>query len=102
MHHYRFWVQSRAVSQPVRNRETHEVTDNWPNIVRIRAGFGQPDVLVSTHSIDSCGWPGACTLTWFPVVGCFLHDIGVTGFRFRRAVCQEAVRLGRVVFRHGS
>ena len=33
-----------------------------------------------------------------PVVPCFLRHIGAAGFRVKRAVGQEAVRLGRFVF----
>jgi hypothetical protein len=44
-----------------------------------------------------------CTLTSSPGVRCFLRHIGAPGFRVGWALCQEAVRLGWVVFRttHG-
>jgi hypothetical protein len=49
------------------------------------------------------GW-AQCTLTGSPGVWCFLRHIGAAGFRVGCALCQEAVRLGWVVFRrtHGS
>jgi hypothetical protein len=45
-----------------------------------------------------------CTLTRSPGVRCFLWHIGAAGFLVGWALCQEAVRLGWVVFRrtHGS
>uniref|UniRef100_A0A673Z9C5 Nucleoporin 210 n=1 Tax=Salmo trutta TaxID=8032 RepID=A0A673Z9C5_SALTR len=57
------------------DREIHEAAHDWPCIVRVRGGFG-----VSRR------------------------HIGASGFRVKRAVCQDAVRLGRIVFRrtHGS
>ena len=43
-------------------------------------------------------------LTRSPAVRYFLQHIGAAGFRVKRAVCQETVRIGRVVFwrTHGS
>ncbi|XP_045555790.1 uncharacterized protein isoform X6 [Salmo salar] len=45
-----------------------------------------------------------CTLARSPGVRCFLQHIGAAGFRVKRALCQEAVRIGWVVFQttHGS
>jgi hypothetical protein len=45
-----------------------------------------------------------CILTRSPGVRCFLRHIGAAGFRVGSALCQEAVRLGWVVFwrTHGS
>uniref|UniRef100_A0AAZ3RL04 t-SNARE coiled-coil homology domain-containing protein n=1 Tax=Oncorhynchus tshawytscha TaxID=74940 RepID=A0AAZ3RL04_ONCTS len=45
-----------------------------------------------------------CMLTRSPGVWCFLRHIGAAGFRVKWALCQEALRLGWVVFRrrHGS
>jgi hypothetical protein len=45
-----------------------------------------------------------CTLTSLPGVQCFLRHIGVAGLQVGCAFCEEAVRLGWVVFRrmHGS
>ena len=68
------------------------------------------NVLVPSHSSNSCGEPGACTLTRSPGVSSgtlvrrFLRHIGTAGFWVKQAVCQEAVRLGRVVLQrtHGS
>ena len=66
-------------------------------------GFAGRDVLVPSRSSDSCGGLGACTLAWVPVVQCFLWHIGVPGFHAQQTVCQEAVRLGRVLDPwHGS
>ena len=66
-------------------------------------GLAGQDVLVPSRSSNSCGGTAACTLTWSPVVQCFLQHISAAGFRVKQAVCQEAVRLGGVMFRgmHG-
>ena len=91
------------------NWDTHEAVHNWPSVVLVRGGFGYRDVLVPLCSRDSCGGPGAGTLTWSQVGRCFLRHIGASGigasgFRVKRAVCQEAVWPGGVVFHrmHGS
>ena len=66
-------------------------------------GFGPAGMSLSHRALASpCGGPGACKLTF--ATSCFLRHIGVAGFWVKRAVYQEAVRLGRVVFRatHGS
>ena len=60
-------------------------------------GLPNRDVLVPSRSSDSCGEPGACTLTWSAGVQRFLRHIGAPGFRVKHALCQEAVRLGGVV-----
>jgi hypothetical protein len=59
---------------------------------------------VPSRSSDSCGGPGAMHADTVSSVQCFLQHIGVAGFWVKRALCQEAVRLGWVVFRrtHGS
>jgi hypothetical protein len=83
------------------DRETHETAHYWPHVVR--GGFGQlgcpyPITLRSSNSL----WrPGACTLTSGRQLYGVSSDTGAAGFRVKRAVCQEAVR---VVFQrtHGS
>jgi hypothetical protein len=69
--------------------ETRYYTRVWP------AGR---NVLVLSHSSDSCDGPDACTLTRSPGAWRFLRHIGATGFRVKGAVCQEAVWLGRSCF----
>ena len=56
-------------------------------------GLASRDVLVSSHTSDSCGEPGAVHADMV------LWHIGVSRFRVKLALCQEAVRLGWVVFR---
>ena len=63
-----------------------------PALSGLREVLAGQDVLVPSRS---CGGLGACTLP----VQRFLRHIGAAGFRVKRAVCQEAMWLGRVVFR---
>ncbi|CAB1311888.1 unnamed protein product [Coregonus sp. 'balchen'] len=56
-----------------------------PASSRLGEGLAGRDVLVPSCSSDSCGGPGACTLTRSPVVRCFLRHIGAAGFRVQRA-----------------
>jgi hypothetical protein len=65
---------------------------------RLGEGLGGRDVLVPSSSSDSCGGLGTCTLTQSPVEWCFLRHIVAAGFRVKRAVCHEAMQLGRVMF----
>jgi hypothetical protein len=44
------------------------------------------------------GW-AQCQLTRSPGVRCFRRYVGAAGFRVKCSLCQEAVRLGWVVFR---
>jgi hypothetical protein len=48
---------------------------------------------------QSVSQPTVTSWLWSTVVWYFLRHIGAAGFRVKRAVCQEAVRLGRVVLR---
>ena len=98
------WVRSRAATAS-RDRETHEAAHNWPRVIWIRRGVWPTSMALPHRPLATpCGRPGACTLTRLPVVRCFLQHIGASGFWVKWEVCQEAVRLGRVVFRrtHGS
>ena len=88
------------------DRETHEVAHSWPSIVQFRGGFGPAGISFFHHALAApCGGPGA-PASWLrsPAGWWSLQHIGAAGFRVKRTVCQEAVRLGRVVFRrsHGS
>jgi hypothetical protein len=74
------------------NRETHGGVDNCPSVVWVRGEFGWQGCSCPSRTSDSCGRPG--TLTWLPGVRCYLRHIGAAGFWVKRAVCQEAVRLG--------
>ena len=82
-------VQSRAVSQP--------------SIVR--GGFGRLGYKCPITLLQILV-AGRAHARWLrsPVVRCFLWHFGAAGFRFKWAVCQEAVLLGKVMFRraHGS
>ena len=42
-----------------RDREVHGATHKWPSIVRVRGGLAGRDILVSSHTSNSCGGPGA-------------------------------------------
>ena len=42
-----------------RDREVRGATHNWPSVVRVREGLAGRDILVSTHTSDSCGGPEA-------------------------------------------
>jgi hypothetical protein len=88
-----------------RDRETREATHIWPSVVRLRGGFGRQGCPCPHLAlVTSVAGQAQCTLTWSPGVQCFLRHICAAGIRVKRALCQEAVRLGRVVFRrtHGS
>ena len=83
-----------------RDRETHGAAYNWPSVGRVSGGgLAGTDVLVPSRTSDSCGGRAQCTLTQSPGAQCFLRHIGAAGFRVKRALCQEAVRFGWVVFR---
>ena len=86
-------VQPPATGRPMR----------WRTIGPASSGLGEGlasrDVLVLSRSNNSCGGPGACTLTRSPGERGFLWHIGAAGFQVKRAVCQEAAWLGGVVFR---
>jgi hypothetical protein len=85
-----------------RDWETHEAAYNWPSVVWVRGGF---EISVS-HRTLATPMVGRTPASWLrsPIVRCLLRHIGTAGFRVKRAVCQEAVRLGRVMFQrmHGS
>ena len=97
-------VRSRAVSPPAAPRSTMRRHTIGPASSGLGEGLAGRDVLVPLPSSNSCGGSGTCTLTRSLGVQCFLRHIGAAGFRVKRALCQEAVRLGWVVFRrmHGS
>ena len=42
-----------------RDREVRGATHNWPSVLRVRKGLAGRDILVSSHTSDSCGGPGA-------------------------------------------
>ena len=42
-----------------RDREVHGATHNWLSVVQVREGLAGRDILVSLHTSDSCGGPGA-------------------------------------------
>jgi hypothetical protein len=99
-HYYRprFYPRPVVTGRPMRRRII------GPAPSGLGEGLAGRDFLVTSRSIDSCGGPDTCTLTWSPGVRCFLRHIGAAGFWVKQALCQEAVRLGWVVFRrtHGS
>ena len=41
-----------------RDREVCGATHNWPSVVWVREGLAGRDILVSSHTSDSCGGPG--------------------------------------------
>ena len=92
-------VRSQAVSQLAVTRRPMRRRTIGPASSGLGEGLASQEFLVPSRSSDSCGRPGACMLTWSPGVWCFLRHIGAAGFRVKRALCQEAVRLGWVVFR---
>ena len=61
---------------------------------RVRGGFGPAEMFLSHRALATpVAGRAQCTLTRSPGVQCFLRHIGVAGFRVKRALCQEAVRL---------
>ena len=42
-----------------RDWEAHGAAHNWPSVVRVREGLAGRDILVSSHTSDFCGEPGA-------------------------------------------
>jgi hypothetical protein len=42
-----------------RDRKVRGATHNWPSVGRVREGLAGRDVLVSSHTSDSCCGPGA-------------------------------------------
>jgi hypothetical protein len=96
---WRSGLRHRAVLQPaVTGRPMRQGTIG-PALSRLGEGLAGRDVFVPSRFSDSCGGPGTCTLTRLPVVQCFLRHVVAAGFRLKRAVCQKAGWLGRVVFR---
>jgi hypothetical protein len=91
-------VRSRAVSQPAATRRPMRRRTIFPVSFGLGEDLAGRDVLVPSLSSDSCGGPGAYTLTRSPVGRSFLRHIGVAGFQVKRAVYQEEVWLGRVAW----
>ena len=54
-----------------RDREVHGATHNWPSVVRVRERLVGRDLLVSSRTSDSCGWPGAVRASQ----GCQMHGV---------------------------
>ena len=54
-----------------RDREVRWATHNCPSVVRVREGLVGRDVLVSSHTSDSCGGPGAVHANQ----GCQVHSV---------------------------
>ena len=92
-------VRFQAVLQPAATGRHMRQCTIGPASPGLGEGLVGRDDLVPLCSSDSCGGPGACTLTRSPVVQCFLRHIGAAGFQVKRAVW-----LGKVMFRrtHGS
>ena len=53
------------------DREVHGATHNWPSVDRVREGLAGRDILVSSHTSDSCGGPGAVHANQ----GCQVHSV---------------------------
>jgi hypothetical protein len=73
--------------------------DPWGDAQLLGVGLAGRDVPVQSRTIDSCGAPGAMHADTVARCTVFPWHIGVTGFRVKRALYQEPVRLGWVVFR---
>ena len=54
-----------------RDREVRGAMHNWPSVVRVREGLVGRDGLVSSHTSDSCGGPGAVRANQ----GCQVHGV---------------------------
>ena len=68
--------------------EVRGATHNWPSVVRVREGFAGRDIIVSSHTSDSCGGSGAVRANQ----GCQVHGvsseyIGAAGFQVGCALC---------------
>ena len=68
-----------------------QVAHNWSSVIQVWAA----GMSLSHRPLETpCGRQGTCTLTRLHVVRCFLRHIGAAGFGVKRAVCQQAERLG--------
>ena len=54
-----------------RNREVRGATHNWPSVVQVREGLAGREILVLSHTSDSCGGPGAVHVNQ----GCQVHGV---------------------------
>ena len=63
------WVQSQAVSQLAVNGKPMRRCSIDPASFGLGEGLAGRDILVASHSSDTCGGPGTCTLTRRQVYG---------------------------------
>ena len=97
-------VRVQALSQPAVTGRPMGWRTIGPASSRLGERLACRDILVPSCSSDSYCGLGAMHADTSPGARCFLRHIGVAGFQVKRALCQEAVLLGWVVFRrtHGS
>jgi hypothetical protein len=96
-------VQIQALSQPATTGRPMGRRTICPASSGLGEGLAGRDVLVPSPTSDSCGRTGTMHADTVARCMAFHRRIGAAGFRVKRALCQEAVRLGWVVFRrtHG-